>query len=81
MKHNALQHSGHVALALLLVLFSHPALAATIIVDETTCTLVDAIDSANTDSAVGGCTAGSGSGHDRIDDRCHAAGGEQSDRF
>jgi len=46
-------------LAVLLVL-SHPVWAATIVVDETTCTLVDAIDSANTDTAVGGCVAGSG---------------------
>ena len=57
MYHNRL---SHVALAVLLVLFSHPALAATIIVDETTCTLVDAITAANTDTAVGGCAAGSG---------------------
>jgi parallel beta-helix repeat protein len=34
--------------------------AATIIVDETTCTLVDAVTAANTDAAVGGCPAGSG---------------------
>ncbi len=60
MKHNALQRCGHVALAVLLVLFSHPVLAATIIVDETTCTLVDAMTAANTDAAVGGCTAGAG---------------------
>ena len=53
MKQNALKRSGHVALAVLLVLFPHPALAATIIGDETTCTLVDAITAANTDSAVG----------------------------
>jgi len=44
----------------LLVVLSHPLWAATIIVDETTCTLVDAITAANTDSAVGGCAAGSG---------------------
>jgi len=48
-----------VALSLLLAL-SHPLWAATIIVDETTCTLVDAITAANTDSPVGGCPAGSG---------------------
>jgi cysteine-rich repeat protein/parallel beta-helix repeat protein len=35
-------------------------LATTIVVDETTCTLVDAITAANTDTAVGGCAAGSG---------------------
>lgn len=34
--------------------------AGTISVDGTTCTLVDAIQAANTDSAVGGCAAGSG---------------------
>ena len=33
---------------------------ATIVVDGTTCTLVDAITAANTDTATGGCTAGSG---------------------
>ena len=60
MNHHRLQRGGRVALAVLLVLFSHPALAATIVVDETTCTLVDAITAANTDSPVGGCTAGSG---------------------
>jgi hypothetical protein len=53
------QRTTRIALALLLVL-SHPLWAATIIVDETTCTLVDAITAANTDGAVGGCTAGSG---------------------
>ena len=60
MNHHRLQRGGRVALAALLVIFSHPALAATIVVDETTCTLVDAITAANTDAAVGGCTAGSG---------------------
>jgi hypothetical protein len=39
---------------------SPPLWAATIIVDETTCTLVDAITAANTDSPVAGCPAGSG---------------------
>jgi len=48
-----------ITLAVLLVL-SHPLWAATIIVDETTCTLVDAITAANTDTATGGCPAGSG---------------------
>ena len=37
-----------------------PVLAATINVDGTNCTLADAIRSANTDAAVGGCTKGSG---------------------
>ena len=54
-----LQRTTRVGLAVLLVL-SQPLWAATIIVDETTCTLVDAITAANTDSAVGGCAAGSG---------------------
>jgi hypothetical protein len=54
-----LQRTTRIGLSLLLVL-SHPLWAATIIVDETTCTLVDAVDAANTDSTVGGCTAGSG---------------------
>ena len=35
MNHNRLQRGGRVFLAVLLVLFSHPALAATIVVDET----------------------------------------------
>jgi Ca2+-binding RTX toxin-like protein len=35
-------------------------LAATIAVDGTTCSLTDAITAANTDTATGGCTAGSG---------------------
>jgi hypothetical protein len=46
-------------LALLLVLGQAPALAATINVGGQ-CTLVRAINSANTDTAVGGCTRGSG---------------------
>jgi hypothetical protein len=37
-----------------------PAQGATILVDGTTCTLVDAITAANTDAITGGCTAGSG---------------------
>ncbi|MEZ5583103.1 MAG: choice-of-anchor Q domain-containing protein [Candidatus Competibacteraceae bacterium] len=36
------------------------AQAATITADGTTCTLVDAITAANSDTATGGCTAGSG---------------------
>jgi predicted outer membrane repeat protein len=55
-----LQRTARIALALLLLLLSHPLWAATIIVDETTCTLVDAVTAANTDAAVGGCPAGSG---------------------
>lgn len=47
-------------LALTLMLTSAPAQAATIPVDNTTCTLVDAITAANTDTATGGCAAGSG---------------------
>jgi len=54
-----LQRTTRIALAVLLLL-SHPLWAATIIVDETTCTLVDAIDAANMDSPVGGCAPGSG---------------------
>jgi hypothetical protein len=45
--------------ALLLALGQAPALAATINVGGT-CTLTRAINSANTNTAVGGCTAGSG---------------------
>ena len=60
MCHNRLKRSGHVALVVLLVLFSHPALAATIVVDNTMCNLVDAVTAANTDSPTGGCSAGSG---------------------
>ena len=56
----SLRRTTRIALAALLVL-SHPLWAATIIVDETTCTLVDAMTAANTDTAVGGCAAGSGS--------------------
>ena len=48
------------ALALLLALGQVPALAATINVDGTNCTLAEAIRSANTNTAVGGCTKGSG---------------------
>jgi predicted outer membrane repeat protein len=43
-----------------LFLLSPPLMAATIIVDETTCTLVDAVTAANLDAATGGCPAGSG---------------------
>jgi len=61
MADDRLRRGGHLFLAALLGLFSHPAMPATIVVDETTCTLVDAITAANTDSSVGGCTAGFGS--------------------
>jgi hypothetical protein len=47
-------------LALLLALWQGPGWAATINVDGTTCTLADAITAANTDTATGGCPAGSG---------------------
>src|SRR5215210_6880457 len=46
-------------IALLIGLGQGSALAATINVDGTTCTLTDAITAANTDAATGGCTAGS----------------------
>src|SRR5437870_6874632 len=46
--------------ALLLALGQGPALAATLNVNGTTCTLIDAITAANTDAATGGCVAGSG---------------------
>ena len=50
---------GRLLLAALLLL--PPNLwAATITVDGTTCSLVDAVTAANTDSAAGGCPAGSG---------------------
>src|SRR5918999_3903478 len=48
------------SLALLLALGQAPALAATINVDGTTCTLAAAIRSANADSVQGSCSAGSG---------------------
>ena len=47
-------------IALLLALGEVPALAATINVDGTTCTLAQAIIAANTDTATGGCRAGRG---------------------
>jgi cysteine-rich repeat protein len=53
------QRPARIALAVLLVL-SHPVGAVTIVVDETTCTLVDAVTAANFDTATGGCPAGSG---------------------
>ncbi|MFH0343661.1 MAG: choice-of-anchor Q domain-containing protein [Chromatiales bacterium] len=48
------------AIALLLALGQAPALAATINVDGTACTLIDAITSANTDAVAGGCPPGNG---------------------
>jgi len=40
------------------LLLSSPVAPATITVDEVACTLVDAIEAANDDTEVGGCTAG-----------------------
>ena len=52
---------ARIAVIMTATLLAYPSLeAATIVVDETTCTLVDAITSANTDTATGGCTAGLG---------------------
>jgi len=48
------------SICVLLLLANGQAFAATITVDNTTCTLPNAIDSANNDTATGGCTAGSG---------------------
>jgi hypothetical protein len=48
-----------VGMALVLALGQRPGLAATIPVGDT-CTLVDALTAANTDTATGGCPAGSG---------------------
>ncbi len=45
---------------LLLFFGAHVSLAATINVDQSTCILQNAITSANSDTATGGCTAGSG---------------------
>jgi len=47
-------------IALLLALGQASALAATIAVDGTSCTLIDAITAANRDAPAGGCPAGSG---------------------
>jgi len=57
---NAKKFSGLLATVLLLVLPHHTAQAASITVDGTACTLADAITAANTDTAKGGCPAGSG---------------------
>jgi len=46
-----------IALIVVLLLLT-PVYATTIVVDETTCTLVDAITAANTDTDTGGCPAG-----------------------
>ena len=52
---------ARIAVIMTATLLVYPSLeAATIVADGTTCTLVDAITSANTDTATGGCTAGSG---------------------
>jgi len=47
-------------LALALIVTPFTAVAATITVDQSSCTLSDAMLAANTDLAVGGCTAGAG---------------------
>ncbi len=44
----------------LMVAMSGMATAATIDVDGSICTLIDAIESANTDTAIGGCASGNG---------------------
>src|SRR5580765_3862578 len=48
-------HASLGGLALLLTLGQAPALAVTLNVDGTVCTLVDAITAANTNAMVGGC--------------------------
>jgi hypothetical protein len=53
--------------ALLLALCGAPLHAAVISVNGTTCTLADAIVAANTDTATGGCPAGSGQDLVRLD--------------
>lgn len=60
---NTLSRIALIMLLLGLTLFPAAALAApanTITVDGSTCTLADAITAANTDTATGGCPAGSG---------------------
>ena len=52
-------------LALLLTLGQAPALAVTINVDGTVCTLVDAITAANTNALVGGCDGSAARGRTR----------------
>jgi hypothetical protein len=47
-------------LLIALVIVQPPVTAAVIVVDGVTCTLVDAITAANSDSATDGCSAGSG---------------------
>lgn len=49
-----------VGTSLLLALSNTPAYAATITVNGTTCTLLNAIVAANTDTSAGGCIAGNG---------------------
>src|SRR4029453_10600277 len=53
-------------LALLLTLGQAPALAVTINVDGTVCTLVDAITAANADALVGGCDGSASTGADML---------------
>ncbi|MCB0251667.1 MAG: right-handed parallel beta-helix repeat-containing protein [Anaerolineae bacterium] len=58
-----MQHSIVVALLFAMswtFVAARPAAAATIVVDGVTCTLADAITAANSDTATGGCPAGSG---------------------
>src|SRR4029450_156953 len=53
-------------LALLLTLGQAPALAVTINIDGTTCTLVDAITAANANALVGGCDGSASTGADTL---------------
>lgn len=53
-------HRSLAEVAFLLALGSGTAFSATLDVDGTRCTLADAITAANTDTAAGGCAAGSG---------------------
>jgi hypothetical protein len=59
-------HASLGGLALLLTLGQAPALAVTINVDGTVCTLVDAITAANTNALVGGCDASASTGADTL---------------
>ena len=70
----ALQRQWHLPLAgvaLMLALGQSPALAATIPVNAS-CTLVNAITAANTDTATGGCPAGNGADTIVLPRRQHA---------
>src|SRR6185369_4240393 len=59
-------HASLGGLALLLTLGQAPALAVTINVDGTVCTLVDAITAANTNALVGGCDGSASTGADTL---------------